>query len=256
MTLGDSGEFIKNDFFFCVFSIYYEKVCSGQNLLMSYYPILIQLEGMKAVVVGGGVVAERKIDTLLACHADIHIISRELTPKLSKYLEERRIKLSGHEFKDSYLADAFVVIAATDDPLLNRKVSESASARGLLINAVDQPADCNFIVPSILRRGDLLVAVSTSGKSPAFAKRVREELEEQFGDEYGSFLVLMGHLREEILEKKLSQEENKQIFHQLVNSPMLDAIAEKDWNGVATILNRIMNTEKSAEDVMTYFEAR
>jgi len=223
---------------------------------MSYYPILVQLEGMKAVVVGGGVVAQRKIDTLLAYHADVHVVSRDLTPKLSKYLEEQRIKLSGHEFKDSHLDGAFVVIAATDDPLLNRQVSERASARGLLINAVDQPADCNFIVPSILRRGDLLVAVSTSGKSPAFAKKVREELEKQFGDEYGSFLVLMGCLREEILEKELSQEENKRIFHQLVNSRILDAMAEKDWNGVATILNRIMNTQKSEEDVMNYFEAR
>ena len=223
---------------------------------MSYYPILIQLEGMKAVVVGGGLVAQRKIDTLLACHADVYVISRELTPKLSKYLEEQRIKLSGHEFKESYLDGAFVVIAATDDPLLNRQVSESTSARGLLINAVDQPADCNFIVPSILRRGDFLVAVSTSGKSPALAKKVREELEGQFGDEYGSFLVLMGCLREEILEKELSQEENKRIFQQLVNSPILDAMAEKNWDRVATILNRIMHTQKSAEDVMTYFEAR
>lgn len=223
---------------------------------MSYYPILIQLKGMKAVVVGGGVVAQRKIETLLAYQADVHIISRELTPKLSAYLEERRIKLSGHEFKDSHLDGAFVVIAATDDPLLNRRVSKEASARGLLVNAVDQPADCNFIVPSILRRGDLLVAVSTSGKSPAFAKKIREGLEGQFGEEYGYFLVLMGRLRDEILEKKLSQEENKEIFHQLVNSPILDAIAEKDWKGVAAILNRIMNTEKEAEDVMTYFEAR
>lgn len=223
---------------------------------MSYYPIMIQLEGMKAVVVGGGVVAQRKIDTLLDYHADVHVISRELTPKLNKYLEEQRIKLSGYEFKDSHLDGAFVVIAATDDPLLNRQVSEKASARGLLINAVDQPTDCNFIVPSILRRGDLLVAVSTSGKSPAFAKKVREELEEQFGDEYGSFLILMGCLREEILEKKLSQEENKRIFHQLVNSRILDVMAQKDWNEVAAILNGIMDTQKSEEDVMTYFEAR
>jgi precorrin-2 dehydrogenase/sirohydrochlorin ferrochelatase len=201
-------------------------------------------------------VAQRKIDTLLAYHADVYVVSRDLTPKLNKYLEEQRIKLSGREFKESHLDGAFVVIAATDDPHLNQWVSEKASARGLLVNAVDQPVDCNFIVPSILRRGDLMIAVSTSGKSPAFAKKVREELERQFGDEYGSFLVLMGRLREEILDKKLSQEENKRIFKQLVNSPILDAIAEKDWYGVATILNRIMNTDKSAEDVMTYFEAR
>ncbi|MFH1351629.1 MAG: bifunctional precorrin-2 dehydrogenase/sirohydrochlorin ferrochelatase [Pseudomonadota bacterium] len=222
---------------------------------MSFYPILIQLEGKKAVVVGGGMVAQRKIDTLLAYHADVHVISRDLTPTLSKYLEEGRIGLLGHEFRDDYLDGAFIVIAATDDPLLNRQVSEKTSSRGLLINAVDQPADCSFIVPSILRRGDLLVAVSTSGKSPAFAKKVREELEEQFGDEYGSFLALMGRLRGEILGKGLSQDENKRIFLELVNSHILDAIAENDWNEVATILNRIMNTQKSSQDVINDFKA-
>jgi precorrin-2 dehydrogenase/sirohydrochlorin ferrochelatase len=222
---------------------------------MSYYPILIRLEGMKVVVVGGGVVAQRKIDTLLAYHADVHVVSRDLTPKLNHYLEEQRITLSGSEFKESQLDGAFIVIAATDDPLLNRKVSEKASARGLLINAVDQPVDCNFIVPSILRRGDLLVAVSTSGKSPAFARKLRQELEEQFGDEYGSFLILMGRLREEILEKGLSQEENKRIFRELINSRILDAIAENDWNRVTAMLNTIMNTQKSVEDVINYFKA-
>jgi len=223
---------------------------------MSYYPILVRLHGMKVVIVGGGVVAQRKIDTLLAYDADVHVVALDLTPKLRTYLEEQRIKLSGHEFEDRHLDGAFIVIAATDDPLLNRQVSERASARGLLINAVDQPADCNFFVPSILRRGDLTVAVSTSGKSPAFAKKVREGLEERFGDEYGSFLILMGCLREEILEKRLSQEENRRIFHQLVNSPILDAIAKKNWSEVTTILNGIMDTQKSAEDVMDYFEAR
>jgi precorrin-2 dehydrogenase/sirohydrochlorin ferrochelatase len=210
---------------------------------------------MKVVIVGGGLVAQRKIDTLLAYDADVHVVARDLTPRLKTYLEEQRINLSGHEFEDRHLDGAFVVIAATDDPLLNRQVSERASARGLLTNAVDQPADCNFFVPSILRRGDLTVAVSTSGKSPAFAKKVREGLEEQFGDEYGSFLILMGCLREEILEKRLSQEENKRIFHQLVNSPILDAIAEENWSEVTAILNGIMDTQKSAEDVLNYFEA-
>ncbi len=219
---------------------------------MSYYPVLIQLEGKKAIVVGGGAIAQRKIDTLLSCDAKVYVVARELTSTLSQYLEEGRIGSLGHEFREGLLDGAFIVIAASDDPLLNRKVSEKASKRGLLINAVDQPADCNFIVPSILKRGDLLVAVSTSGKSPAFAKKVREELEAMFGDEYRAFLLLMGRVREEILAQGLSQEENKRIFKEIVNSHMLDAIAKSDWDEVATILNTIMNTDKSSGDVMNY----
>ena len=146
------------------------------------------------------------------------------------------------------------MIAATDDPRLNHQVSEKAKEKGLLVNAVDQPSDCNFILPSILRRGDLLIAVSTSGKSPALAKKVREALEEGFGDEYGSFLVLMGRLREEILSQSLSREENKRIFHDLINSPILEAIARKDWNEVSVILNGILPGQLSTEDVITFLK--
>jgi precorrin-2 dehydrogenase/sirohydrochlorin ferrochelatase len=219
---------------------------------MSYYPVLIQLEGKKAIVVGGGVIAQRKIDTLLSYDAEVYVVARELTSPLSQYVEEGRIGFLGHEFREAFLDGAFIVIAATDDPLLNRRVSEKSSKRGLLINAVDQPADCNFIVPSILKRGDFLVAVSTSGKSPAFAKKVREELEAQFGDEYRAFLLLMGRVREEILAQGLSQEENKRIFEEIVDSDMLDAIAKNDWDEVARILNAIMKTDKSSRDVMNY----
>lgn len=222
---------------------------------MSYYPIFIDLDGEKVVVVGGGMVAQRKIETLLEYGADVHVVSRELTQTLSKHLEEGRIKFLGHEFRDNHLNGAFMVVAATDDPLLNRKVSEKAREKGLLVNAVDQPSDCNFIVPSILRRGDLLIAVSTSGKSPALAKKVREELEERFGDEYESLLILMGRLRKKILSQGLSQDENRRIFHELVNSHILDAIAKNDWNEVATILNTTINTQLSSEDVTNYLKA-
>ena len=219
---------------------------------MSYYPVLIHLEGKKVIVVGGGIVAQRKIDTLVEYDADVHVVSRELTPVLGKYLEQGTIKLLGHEFRDKHLNGAFMVIAATDDPLLNRQVSEKAREKGLLVNAVDQPSHCNFIVPSILRRGDLLIAVSTSGKSPALAKKVREELEERFGEEYESLLILLGHLRKEMLSQGLPADENRRIFHELVNSHILDAIAKNDWNEVATILNTIIHTQLFSKDVMNY----
>jgi precorrin-2 dehydrogenase/sirohydrochlorin ferrochelatase len=169
-------------------------------------------------------------------------------------MEEGTIGFLGHEFREDCLEEAFMVIAATDDPLLNHQVSEQAKERGLLVNAVDQPSDCNFILPSILRRGDLLIAVSTSGKSPALAKKVREALEERFGNEYESLLILMGRLREDILSQRLSQDENRRIFHELVNSPILEAIAREDWNQVTLILNGIIPGQLSTEDVITYLK--
>lgn len=221
---------------------------------MPYYPILVDLEGKKVIVVGGGAIAERKVETLLTCGALVHVISLEVTPTLNRYAEEGKIKLLGHEFRENDLDGAFMMIAATDDPLMNRHVGEKAREKGLLTNVVDQPSDCDFIVPSILRRGDLLIAVSTSGKSPALAKKVRKELEKRFGSEYEFLLVLMGHLRKEILSRGLSQDDRRRIFHELVNSHILEAIGRKDWNEVATIVNKITQTQLSSEDVINYLK--
>lgn len=205
-------------------------------------------------MVGGGVVAQRKIETLLEYGAAIHMISRELTTALRKYVEDGKIKHLAREFTEDSLKGAFLVIAATDDPILNHHVSEDAKRRGLLINAVDQPSDCNFIVPSILRRGDFLISVSTSGKSPALSKKVREELEKGFGSEYGYFLILMGHLRKEILGKGLSGDENRRIFHELVHSIILDAMGRRDWSEVAIIINKILQTHFSQEDIINLLD--
>jgi precorrin-2 dehydrogenase/sirohydrochlorin ferrochelatase len=203
-------------------------------------------------VIGGGSVARRKVETLLEYGAEVHIVSKALAPELREHVAQNRILHLGEEFKERFLEDAFMVIAATDDYALNRQVSHKAKEKRVLINAVDQPEDCTFIVPSILRRGDLLIAVSTSGKSPAMAKRVRETLERDFGDEYGAFLRLMGHLRREILERGLSQRENRQLFQDLVNSDLLELIGREAWNEVAERVNGILLTEHSASDIQTY----
>jgi precorrin-2 dehydrogenase/sirohydrochlorin ferrochelatase len=126
---------------------------------------------------------------------------------------------------------------------------------GIPVNVVDQPADSDFIVPSVIRRGDLLIAVSTSGKSPALAKRIRERLGRQFGNEYRDFLIMMGRLRNEILLRRLSQEENSRIFHQLVNSTILDSIRRKDWKGIAIKLEKILKIRISLEDAKSYIKA-
>ncbi len=155
--------------------------------MSSFYPILVDLQAKKALVVGGGKVAQRKIETLLEYGATVQVIAMDLTEELERLQTDQRIEFLGGEFSEALLEGSFLVIAATDDASLNHRVSQAAQQRGLLVNAVDQPADCNFIVPSVLSRGDLLIAVSTSGKSPAFAKKVRVELEQHFGEEYGFF---------------------------------------------------------------------
>jgi precorrin-2 dehydrogenase/sirohydrochlorin ferrochelatase len=217
---------------------------------MNYYPILVDLEGKKALIVGGGRVAERKAETLLEYGASIDLVSKELTYALELLVEGRRITYLGPEFKEAFLDSVFIVVSATNDKQLNRKVSLSARRKGLLVNAVDQPQDCNFIVPSIVKRGDLLIAVSTSGKSPALSKKIRKDLENQFGEEYRVFLLLMGRLRDRILSRGLPQEENSRIFHQIVDSPLLKALSEESREDVRAILQEILPDEESLETVL------
>ena len=207
---------------------------------MSYYPIFLQIEGMRVLVVGGGNVAQRKVETLLESGASIFIVSKELTPELKRLVDNGDVRFLGEEMKDEFFDDAFIVIAATDDKDLNHKVSMSARRRDLLVNAVDQPEDCNFIVPSVVRRGDLLISISTSGKSPALAKKIRELLEAQFGDEYGAFLNLMGGLRKEVLALGLSQKENRQIFQEIIAGGIIEALALNDWGEIELTLTRIL----------------
>lgn len=220
-----------------------------------FYPILVDLQGKRALVVGGGKVAQRKIETLLEHGASVQVVAREFTESLEELRSEGRIEFLGNDFSEDFLDRAFLVFAATDDASLNRKVSEAAQQRGLLVNAVDQPSDCNFIVPSVLSRGDLLVAVSTSGKSPAFARKVRVELERHFGEEYGSFLNLMGNLRKEILRLGLSQERNKIAFEELVYSNLLDAIREKNWDLASQVIGKVLGRPVSRDRILDYLKA-
>jgi precorrin-2 dehydrogenase / sirohydrochlorin ferrochelatase len=220
-----------------------------------FYPILVDLQGKKALVVGGGKVAQRKIETLLEHGACVEVVARELTAELEELRGAGRIEFLGGEFSDAFLQGAFVVFAATDDASLNRRVSEAAQQRSLLVNAVDQPADCNFIVPSVLSRGDLLIAVSTSGKSPAFARKVRVELERHFGEEYGSFLNLMGNMRKEILRLGLSQEENKSAFEDLVYSDLLTAIHQRNWDLASQIIEKVLGRPVSKNQILDFLKA-
>jgi precorrin-2 dehydrogenase/sirohydrochlorin ferrochelatase len=214
----------------------------------------LDLSGKTVLVVGGGRVAQRKIETLLRCGAEIRLVSKEVTATLQKMIADGMVAYAGADFDPNCLREVSLVIAATDHAEMNRRVSKEAKRLGLLVNAVDQPADCNFIVPSVVQRGDLVIAVSTMGKSPALAKQIRKDLEAQFDGAYGIFLVLMGIVRKRVLGLGLPQEENSRVFENLVSSEILQAIREDNLDAVASALERILPAGLAAADILNDVE--
>ncbi len=216
---------------------------------MGYYPVFVNLEGKKVLVVGGGRVAERKVTTLLRFGAFVSIVSQGLTDELKQLVDHNVIRHLGQDFQEAHLAGAWMVFAATDDPACNHSVSLLAQKRGLWVNAVDQPADCSFIVPAMVWQGDLCIAVSSSGKSPALAKKIRKELELQYGQVYKAFLMLMGRIRPAVLSLGLSQRENSHIFDKIVQSDILDRLSKDDWVGAKNAFSRIFPKGIDVEEI-------
>lgn len=166
--------------------------------ISSYYPIFLGLSGKRCVVVGGGQVALRKVRALLEHEAEVKVISPELCPELVQMAEKKIILVVPRGYNDGDLEGVFVAIAATDDGKINRKVADEARQRGVLVNVVDKPEHSDFIVPSYLRRGALTIAVSTAGKSPTLARKIRTRLEKSFGTEYASLALMICEIRSDL----------------------------------------------------------
>jgi precorrin-2 dehydrogenase/sirohydrochlorin ferrochelatase len=217
---------------------------------MSYYPIFLDLRDKNVLVVGGGKVAERKILNLLRYGCRIHVVSPELTSQLEKLIVEEKIQHIPEQSLNQAMSEAFMVIAATDDAVVNGQIASRAKEKGLLVNAVDQPRDCNFIMPSIVKSGDLQIAISTGGKSPALAKKTRKELQALFGSEYGSLVKLLGMLREEVLARSNTSSQNKAFFESLVNSDLLELIRKGDIDGIRATLRSNLGAGFPVDDIV------
>lgn len=178
----------------------YRKNCltMSENKSDKYYPVFLNLKGKKCIIVGGGAVAERKVTALLGTGAEIRIISPDVTRGLDKLATSGKIQCSKRRFKKGDAARAFLVIAATSDESVNRRVFEDASG---LVNAVDMPELCNFIVPSVMSKGPLQVAISSSGLSPAVSKTLRKDLENYFSKDLSSYLTWLKDVRSRIKKK-------------------------------------------------------
>jgi precorrin-2 dehydrogenase / sirohydrochlorin ferrochelatase len=218
--------------------------------MMRYYPVCLDIKDRDCLVVGGGQVGTRKVRTLLACGARVSVISREVTEELSRLGRQGQIRIALRDYRTADLASAFLVIGATDDPDLNRRVHQDAEAANRLCNIADQPDLCNFVLPAIVTRGDLIVAVSTSGRSPAFAKHLRRQLQDQFGPEYGRFLDLMGAIRRRLLATEHAPEVHKPLFEKLIHHNLLEMIKNDDRSGIDTLLEAVLGPGFIYEELM------
>jgi precorrin-2 dehydrogenase/sirohydrochlorin ferrochelatase len=159
------------------------------------FPIFLNLQDKTCLLIGGGVVAERKIATLLEYGTRVRIVSKAITAQIEQWHRENRVEIALRDFCEEDLEGVFLVFAATNDSDVNRKVSQCCREKEILVNVVEHPEQGDFFVPSILRRDDLTVAISTAGKSPAFARRLRRELEAIITPAYGEFVDLLGEVR-------------------------------------------------------------
>jgi uroporphyrin-III C-methyltransferase/precorrin-2 dehydrogenase/sirohydrochlorin ferrochelatase/precorrin-2 dehydrogenase/sirohydrochlorin ferrochelatase len=184
-----------------------------------------------AIVVGGGKIAAGKVVGLLAAGAAVTVIAPELTPALEQLAADESITHHRRPYAPGDLAGAQLAICATNDRAVNAAVWAEANARGVWVNVVDDPPHCSFIAPSIARRGDLTVAVSTGGKAPALAVRLRQQIEALLGDEHARFLELAGQLRQPLAERYPSFEERKRRWYDLVDSDVLDLLRAGDEAG-------------------------
>ncbi|MED4923409.1 NAD(P)-dependent oxidoreductase [Anoxybacillus geothermalis] len=178
------------------------------------YPIVLHLRGRRAVVVGGGQVAARKVYGLLEAEADVVVVAPEAVPDIEALAAKGEIVWRQKTFAEDDLAGAFLVIAATNDRNVNEAVAQAA-APGQLVNVVDDPKRCDFHVPAVIRRGPLTIAVSTGGASPALARRIRRELEEKYGEEYEPYLQFLQKARDIILREVAGDAARKRLFRAL-----------------------------------------
>ena len=197
---------------------------------MSSYPVCLNIEGKECIVVGGGSVAERKVMTLIESGAEVTVISPYLTSKLQELVEEKNIRHISSIYADEFIERPFLIIAATDDQDTNRKVYQYAKTNNILVNVVDDPELCTFLAPAIVRRGDLTISVSTSGKSPLLSRRIKEDIESKYGPEYAELVRLMGEMRSEIIVKYSSSKDRLKAFSKILDSDILDILADGDYD--------------------------
>jgi siroheme synthase-like protein len=203
---------------------------------MGYYPIFLDLQGRACLVIGGGAVAERKVEKLLEAGAEVTLISPSVTDRLRAWDEAEKICHKARGYHHGDLAPFQLAFAAADDASVNAAVKREGDERGVWVNVADDPAHCDFILPSVLRRGELVVAVGTGGSSPALSRAIREELERYFTEDYAILSEIVAEVRRELRERGISAP--PEIWGRALNGSLRSLVQRRDIEGAKRYLRK------------------
>ncbi len=195
------------------------------------FPMFLKLEGKRCLVVGAGETGEAKIAGLLGTGARIKVVAPEASETVREWAKEGKITLETHAFAPSDLNGVFLAVVATAASALNQEIYQEAQRRGVLCNVVDVPELCDFYYPAVVRRGDLQIAISTSGQSPSLAQKIRQQLERQFGPAYERWVAELGATRRRVLASNLDNKRKRELLHSLASSGAFEAAVAQKYKG-------------------------
>jgi precorrin-2 dehydrogenase/sirohydrochlorin ferrochelatase len=211
---------------------------------MEYYPVFIDLKGKTVLVIGQYRVLEFKIKKLIEAGAMIRLISDILPVSLKDLVASCQVEVLDEEFQESHLDNIWLVVCGTVDSALKEKVARLTSQKNIFCNFVDEPDICSFISPSVITRGDITIAISTKGKSPALNKLIKQKISDIIGDEYKVFAELMGKIRPKVLENISSQKQRGEIFDTVVqHTKLLDLIKAREHKSAEALILEIVDKE-------------
>ncbi len=222
---------------------------------MAFYPISLDLCGRKCLVIGGGDVARRKVSGLCAAGAEVHVISPQLVPELLAIVRRGEIRWSKRDFAPGDLQGAFLVFAATDSPAVQQQVQNEAETSGILVNLAAESAGSSFHVPAHFRRGDILVTVSTGGKSPAIAAELRNILEAELDPAYSEVVSFFGVLRSAVLRYDDDSVKHGRLFRDLLAAGIVKQILAGEWQAVVRLLESSLPQEIDVRQLVDGFVA-
>ena len=212
---------------------------------MAKYPIFLGLNSRSVVVIGGGIVALRKVQTLLATGASLLVVAEHIQDRLTDLCQNHDAKLIKSAYSKDYLDGAFLVIAATDNYQLNKQIYEDCRQLQILCNVVDVPELCDFFVPAVVRRGDLQIAISTDGRCPAYAALLRKKLEKNFTDKHGEFLIELDVLRKYIIANISDTAKHKALLKKLIEDKSFEYFVQKGSVQWRTFAEKIIKSKMS-----------
>lgn len=183
---------------------------------MAYYPVMLDIQGKNCAVIGGGKVARRKVISLLDCKGKVTVISKEICKELEDLYKNHKINIIKRGYKKGDIKDFFLVIAASSDVQVNRQVAMEAEENNILVNVVDDKENSRFIVPSVVRKGDLVIAIATGGKSPLLSRLLREKFEGIFDEDCALLLNKLGDIREKVKNTDMTYEEKIMLYEEII----------------------------------------